>query len=297
MQLKPTAAADSAAAPAKLAIAKSNTKKRHYNSSAGSVHRILNRIQKPRIAAGGEPTSTAKSTMYVFDSLISHVRRLILEKACRLTKGAVKNTVLSEAISSATLLVFGASLGTPAIAYGAEAVRHYVASVNDKESEKKAAAAASNGDGGAAKKSDSETKSETKSKKAHLTFPVGRTSTHMKSTCNGYRIGSTAPVFLTAVIEYLVGQVGEVCIDATLGDGRTRITPTYFRYAIETDVDLARLTVGVEVCDSAALPRIHPALVVNKKTKASPSKKRGGKKAASSKMDVDEDEEDYNEED
>ena len=47
-----------------------------------------------------------------------------------------------------------------------------------------------------------------KSKKAGLTFPVGRTASLLKAGRYAPRVGKGAPVYLAAVLEYLCAEIG-----------------------------------------------------------------------------------------
>ena len=58
-----------------------------------------------------------------------------------------------------------------------------------------------------ASKSATKTKSVTKSQRAGLTFPVARLNRSMKQTSGLKRVGGSAPVFATAVIEYVVAEM------------------------------------------------------------------------------------------
>lgn len=50
-------------------------------------------------------------------------------------------------------------------------------------------------------------KSVTRSIKAGLTFPVGRIGRYLKKGRYAQRVGSGAPVYLAAVLEYLAAEV------------------------------------------------------------------------------------------
>lgn len=49
-------------------------------------------------------------------------------------------------------------------------------------------------------------KSTSRSAKAGVLFPVGRMDRYLRMSTHHYRIGSGAPVYLAAVIEYLTGK-------------------------------------------------------------------------------------------
>eukprot|EP00966_Prymnesium_polylepis_P336871 7391786-Prymnesium_polylepis.3 len=63
-----------------------------------------------------------------------------------------------------------------------------------------------------ASKSAAKAKSVTKSQRAGLTFPVARLNKTMKQTSGLKRIGGSAPVYATAVTEYIVAEMCAACI-------------------------------------------------------------------------------------
>lgn len=52
-------------------------------------------------------------------------------------------------------------------------------------------------------------KSVSRSQKAGLQFPVGRIARFLKAGKYAERVGAGAPVYLSAVLEYLAAEVGE----------------------------------------------------------------------------------------
>lgn len=54
------------------------------------------------------------------------------------------------------------------------------------------------------------TKSVSRSSKAGLQFPVGRIARFLKSGKYAERVGAGAPVYLSAVLEYLAAEVSSI---------------------------------------------------------------------------------------
>ena len=66
-----------------------------------------------------------------------------------------------------------------------------------------------------------------RSTKAGLQFPVGRIHRFLKQRFLGKRIGSTAPVYLAAVLEYISAEVLELAGNASKDFKCKRITPRH----------------------------------------------------------------------
>ncbi len=71
------------------------------------------------------------------------------------------------------------------------------------------------------------------------------------------RIGAGAPVYLAAVLEYLVAEILELAGNAAKYNKKVRITPRHIKLAVRNDEELNRLiTVGTtpnahyEICES-----------------------------------------------
>jgi histone H2A len=61
-------------------------------------------------------------------------------------------------------------------------------------------------------------KSTTRSSKAGLQFPVGRIARYLKIGKYAQRVGAGAPVYLSAVLEYLAAELLDLAGNATKAD-------------------------------------------------------------------------------
>ncbi|CAH8383982.1 unnamed protein product [Eruca vesicaria subsp. sativa] len=104
------------------------------------------------------------------------------------------------------------------------------------------------------------TKSVSRSSKAGLAFPVGRIARFLRTGKYAERIGSGAPVYLAAVLEYLAAEVLELAGNAARHNKKTRIVPRHIKLAVGNDEELSKLLGSVTISNGGILPLIHRAL-------------------------------------
>ena len=142
-----------------------------------------------------------------------------------------------------------------------------------------APAPAAGGKGGKSGRGKSEgKKSQTKSSKAGLQFPVGRISRFLKKGKYATRIGAGAPVYLAAILEYLTAEILELAGNAARDNKKTRIVPRHIQLAVRNDEELNKLFGGVTIAQGGVLPNIHSVLIPKGSSKekeptATPTKK------------------------
>jgi histone H2A len=107
-------------------------------------------------------------------------------------------------------------------------------------------------------------KSVSRSVKAGLQFPVGRIGRYLKKGRYAKRVGTGAPVYLAAVLEYLAAEVLELAGNAARDNKKTRIIPRHVLLAIRNDEELGRLLSGVTIAHGGVLPNIHSVLLPKK---------------------------------
>ena len=111
----------------------------------------------------------------------------------------------------------------------------------------------------------SDKKSVSKSLKAGLTFPVSRVGRHIKEshcTKKVKRVGQLAPVFATAVIEYLAAELLECGGKVTMDGKRKRITISDISTAVRSDPELCKLLRGSILFTGERLTSISAAVAV-----------------------------------
>ncbi|MCE2055688.1 hypothetical protein HAX54_043191 [Datura stramonium] len=77
-------------------------------------------------------------------------------------------------------------------------------------------------------------KAVSRSVKAGLQFPVGRIGRFLKKGRYAQRVGSGAPVYLAAVLEYLAAEVLELAGNAARDNKKNRIIPRHLLLAVKT---------------------------------------------------------------
>ncbi|KAJ4816813.1 Histone H2A [Rhynchospora pubera] len=133
--------------------------------------------------------------------------------------------------------------------------------------------------GAAGRKGGPRKKAVTRSVRAGLQFPVGRIGRYLKKGRYAQRVGTGAPVYLAAVLEYLAAEVLELAGNAARDNKKNRIVPRHVLLAIRNDEELGKLLAGVTIASGGVLPNINPVLLPKKtksdsqETPKSPSKK------------------------
>lgn len=120
--------------------------------------------------------------------------------------------------------------------------------------------------GGKGGKKDSGSKATTRSERAGLSFPVGRIHRFLRKGNYAQRVGSGAPVYLAAVLEYLTAEILELAGNAAIDNKKKTINPRHLQLAIRNDDELNKLLDRVTIASGGVLPNINKALLP-KKTK------------------------------
>ena len=98
------------------------------------------------------------------------------------------------------------------------------------------------------------------------TYPY--TARYLKKGKYSGRVGSGAPVYLAAVLEYLTAEILELAGNAARDNKKTRIVPRHINLAIRNDEELNKLLGGVTIANGGVLPNIHTVLLPKKKAGA-----------------------------
>ena len=113
-------------------------------------------------------------------------------------------------------------------------------------------------------KTKAKAKAKSRSARAGLLFPVGRIHRHLRKGNYSKRIGSGAPVYLAAVLEYLTAETLELAGNAARDNKKKRIIPRHLQLAIRNDEELNNLFAGVTIAQGGVLPNIQSVLLPKK---------------------------------
>ena len=113
---------------------------------------------------------------------------------------------------------------------------------------------------------------KSRSSRAGLQFPVGRIHRLLRKGNYAQRVGAAAPVYLSAVLEYLAAEILELAGNAARDNKKSRIIPRHLLLAIRNDEELNKLLGNVTIAQGGVIPFIHSALLPKKtKTKTAAS--------------------------
>ena len=107
------------------------------------------------------------------------------------------------------------------------------------------------------------------SAKAGLTFPVGRMRRYLRKSRAAKRVGSGAPVYMAAVMEYLVAEILELSGNCAKEMKKNRIHPRHIQLAVKNDEELNRFLGRATIAAGGVVPNIQSALTKKSKGAAS----------------------------
>ena len=107
---------------------------------------------------------------------------------------------------------------------------------------------------GKAKGKARSSKQQSRSARAGLSFPVGRIARMLKQGRYSERVGMGAPVYLAAVLEYLVAEILEVSVMVVRQNKKARIVPRYIFLGLKEDDEFKKLFAQTIITNSGVKP-------------------------------------------
>jgi histone H2A len=114
----------------------------------------------------------------------------------------------------------------------------------------------------------SEKQKTSNSRRAGLTFPVGRVSRQLREGRYAPRVGVAGSVYLTAALEYLTAEIIELSGNAAISNKKQRIIPRHVLLAVRNDNELDTLLKDVTISAGGTMPNVNTFLLPSAKTKA-----------------------------
>ncbi|CAI2180584.1 4105_t:CDS:2 [Funneliformis geosporum] len=114
-------------------------------------------------------------------------------------------------------------------------------------------------------------KSMDKSKSTEVVNSVGKVGRIHRYLRNGNyvrRVGSEAPIYLAAVLEYLTAEILDVAGKAAHDKKKSKIFPRHIQLAIRNDKELNKLLGKATIAQGGVLPNIHQNLLPKRSKKA-----------------------------
>lgn len=115
-------------------------------------------------------------------------------------------------------------------------------------------------------------KFKSRSHRAGLQMPVGRIQSQLRRGRYAARVGAGAPVYLAAVLEYLIAEILELAGNAAKDNKKQRIVPRHLMLAIRNDEELEKLLGGVTIANAGVTPHILKDLLPSKADAATEAK-------------------------
>lgn len=217
---------------------KPRTKKKNYKSFKSFIYKVLKQV--------APATGISTKGMDIMDAMVEDLYEKLAVEAGRLARYNKKATITSREIQTAVRLSFPGEIAKHAVSEGTKAVTKFNVSMSDDNEHGKRAA------------------------RAGLQFPVGRIHSRLKKGGHADRISQTAPVYLAAVLEYVVAEVLELSSGVAKDLRKKRIVPRHILLSTKTDTELAELFAHAQISRGGVVPHVHYAILSEKQKKKLP---------------------------
>lgn len=182
-------------------------------------------------------TSNSKQQL---NSAMCIVARTVSSMVVRLTEIAKKKTLSDKEVSNAVRILFSGDLAENSIREGAKAVEKFNVESSTGSS---------------------------RQGKAGIIFPPSIAEKFLRNFgLSNVMVTSSAPVFLAAVLEYLVAEILEIAYKSANSHKRIRITIRDLQLSVGGDQELSNLfqKLNISLLGGGVIPYVHPILVSKK---------------------------------
>jgi histone H2A len=123
-----------------------------------------------------------------------------------------------------------------------------------------------NGHGGDSETSTKKRKPTSQSVRSGLVFPVGRVGRNMRRNSAVKRVGAGAPVYLSAVLEYIASEILDLAGMEAKQDKRKNIIPRHIKMAFANDIELEMLAKEMDMVipNSGVIPNASIDMAVDR---------------------------------
>jgi len=207
-------------------------------------------------------------SMQIMDDFVHDWIRRITSTAGDIAEYNGKLTIRAREIQTAVKLNLPRELAKHAVSEGTKAVTKFSSSLhneNETDNKKVATKAARTKKAAQATIAARAPSSKSRSSRSGLQFPVGRVHRFLKTATFAYRIGAGAPIYLTAVLEYLTAEVLELAGRAARDNKLVSIRPRHILLAVGNDEELSRMQKSGIIAAGGTIPYIHWTLLPKKK--------------------------------
>ena len=188
-----------------------NKKQLHeYKNFRGAIHRVLQQVH--------QGTRITLEAVNEINLILHKVGQKLTHDADLLVKNSHRQTVSARDIQSAVRLNLRPAIAKHAISEGTKAITKYSTSTGGNVVNR-----------------------VPKSARAGLQFQVARGESIIRTEQRGDRVSDSAPVYLTAVLEYLCAEFLDLAGNAAKDKNRNTITTRHLSLAILQDEELKQI--------------------------------------------------------
>jgi histone H2A len=199
-----------------------------------------------------ERRDITKNARQQLNSAICMVSKVVASTALRLTKISKKKTLSEKEVENAVLIYFSGDLALKGVKEGQDAITKFNINTDDSSIQEV----------------PSSEKRTSRQGKAGIVFPPSLAEKFLRDS-EIVLIGKGAPIFMAAVLEYMVAEILVLATKTAASAKHVRITVRDLTLSVKRDSELNELfeKLNISFVGGGAVPHIHPSLVSDSKEK------------------------------